>query len=82
MKIRKNKSDSIIGIIDHLELDLMRLRKALLLEGKLLKGKQKTFRSVQEYEFCGMWKNRKDIEGLSSSEWLSELRKKQWGRTQ
>ena len=74
-------SDNIIDIIDHLESDLWKLKKPLR-EGRHLKGQKKVFRSVRQYEFCGMWKDRADMEGLSSAEWLANLRKEQWGRSQ
>jgi len=82
MKGEKIKSaDKIIDIIDHLESDLWKLKK--LLRGvRLLKEQRKAFRSVREYEFCGMWKDRADMEGLSSAEWLAKLRRGQWGRSQ
>lgn len=82
MKAEKIKSaDKIIDIIDHLESDLSKLKKVLR-EVKPLKEQKKTFRSVREYEFCGMWKDRADMEGLSSAEWLAKLRRGQWSRSQ
>jgi len=82
MKGEKIKfADNIIDIIDHLESDLSKLKKALM-ERRHLKGQRKAFRSIREYEFCGMWKDRADMEGLSSAEWLAKLRREQWGRSQ
>ena len=35
-------------------------------------------RSVQEAEYFGMWADRQDMRGLSSREWLENLRKQHW----
>jgi len=37
-------------------------------------------RSVREAEYFGMWADRKDMQGLSSREWLESLRAQQWTR--
>jgi len=81
MKAKSIESDNIINMIDHLESDLSKLKSALM-QTKRLKGKRKVFRSVREYEFCGMWKDRDDMKGLSSSEWLVKLRRDHWSRNQ
>lgn len=78
---RKNakSTSSIIEIIEHIEFQLSNLREALREDG-LIKGKKSIFRSVRKYEFCGMWKDREDMKGLSSTEWLAKLRRKQWSK--
>ncbi len=37
-------------------------------------------RSVREADYFGMWADREDIRGLSSREWLNNLRSQQWAR--
>jgi len=82
MKKRRNGSAvRVIELIDHMESDLTALKKALLEDKWLVRERRKAFQSVRELEFCGMWKDRKDLNGVSSAEWLADLRRKQWGRT-
>jgi hypothetical protein len=45
------------------------------------KGKRKKFKSVREYEACGMWADREEWQGLSAEEVLERIREKAWGRT-
>ncbi|MCK4339024.1 MAG: hypothetical protein KAW92_02835 [Candidatus Cloacimonetes bacterium] len=78
---RKNakSTSNIIEIIEHIEFQLSNLRKALR-ENNSIERKKNVFRSVRKYEFCGMWKDREDMKGLSSTEWLAKLRRKQWSK--
>lgn len=81
--MKREKSTSTIGVLDiieHIESDLSKLKKAVKEIKPIVKGEKKGFRSVREYEFCGMWKDREDMKGLSSAEWLARLRREQWGR--
>jgi len=81
MKRKKTKSTAgVIEIIEHIESQLSNLKKALKETKPIIKGETKGFRSVRQYEFCGMWKDREDMKGLSSTEWLAKLRREQWGR--
>jgi hypothetical protein len=81
MKAKQISGNKILNIIGHLESDLSKLKRALA-ETRRLGGSRKALRSVREYEFCGMWKNRDDMKGLSTAEWLVKLRREQWSRSQ
>jgi len=81
MKRRKiNSTIGIIQTIEHIEAELLKLKKTIIEAESLPKKGIRASQSVHEYEFCGMWKDRKDIEGLSTIEWLSKLRREQWGK--
>ncbi|NQU73982.1 MAG: hypothetical protein HQ547_04675 [Candidatus Omnitrophica bacterium] len=80
MKEKKiNSTQYTIQIIEHIEAELSKLKETLKEAASSPKKDKKEYRSVREYEFCGMWKNRKDIEGLSTTELLSKIRREQWG---
>ena len=81
MKAKEVSGNKILDIIGHLESDLSKLKRTLA-ETKRLEGRKKTSRSLREYKFCGMWKNRDDMKGLSTSEWLAKLRREHWSRSQ
>ena len=81
----KKKSESmayIIEIIEHIESQLSNIKKVIEKTKPTEGPETEEFKSVREYEFCGMWKNREDLKGLSSSEWLAKIRREQWSRTQ
>jgi hypothetical protein len=79
MKERKiNSTLYIIQTIEHIEAELSKLKETLKEAASSPKKDKKDSQSVREYEFCGMWKDRKDMEGLSTTEWLSKLRREQW----
>ncbi|MGR3319668.1 MAG: hypothetical protein ACUZ8O_14465 [Candidatus Anammoxibacter sp.] len=81
MRIKKTKSSiNVIKIIEHIESQLSGLKKAIKETKPIIKGEKKRFLSVREYDFCGMWKDRADMKGLSSAEWLAKLRREQWVR--
>ena len=71
---------NVIEIIEHIESQLSTLKKALKGSRPNANGVKKEAPSVREYEFCGMWKDREDMKGLSSAEWLAKVRREQWGR--
>jgi hypothetical protein len=81
MKAKQISGNNILNIIGYLESDLSKLKRALAETGRL-GGSRKALRSVRKYEFCGMWKNRDDMKGLSTAEWLVKLRREQWSRSQ
>lgn len=83
MKAKELSGNKILDIIGHLESDLSKLKRALA-ETRRLERRKKTLRSrsLREYEFCGMWKERDDMKGLSSAEWLAKLRREHWSRSQ
>ena len=76
---RFETSSGILNLIDHMESDLLKLKGALMKNKHLEKKRKKTYRSVRQFEFCGMWKEREDMQGLSSADWLAKLRREQWG---
>ena len=69
----------IISDIDHLISEMAKVRRqvAALANNNQI---QHSFRSVRDAEWFGMWADREDMEGLSSREWLAQLRAQQWGR--
>jgi len=81
MKAKQNSGSNLLDIIGHLESDLSKLKRALK-ETRRLGERRKALRSVREYEFCGMWKDRDDMKGLSTAEWLAKLRREHWSRNQ
>ena len=79
MKGKRVKSGvDIVDLIHHMESDLEKLKKALLETKQVERENKKAFRSFREFEFWGMWKDREDMRGLSSAEWLARIRKEQW----
>ena len=81
MKRRKNNSTiGVIQTIEHIEAELLKLKKTLIEAEPLPKKGIRASQSVREYEFCSMWKDRKDMEVLSTIESLSKLRREQWGK--
>jgi len=79
MKWKRVKSGAdIVDLIHHMESDLEKLKKALLASQQAGKESKRSLRSFREFEFCGMWKDREDMKGLSSAEWLARIRKEQW----
>ena len=38
------------------------------------------FKPMRDYAFCGMWKGREDMRGLTAEEWLNQMRAQQWNR--
>ena len=81
--MKRKKSGSTIGaleIIEHIESQLSNLKKEVKEISPIVDEEKNSFHSIREYEFCGMWKDREDMKGLSSTEWLAKLRREQWGR--
>jgi hypothetical protein len=66
--------------IDQMAMELETLRQQLL-ESMVAKRERKKFKSVREYEACGMWADREEWQGLSTEEVLERIREKAWGRT-
>jgi hypothetical protein len=66
--------------IDQMAMELERLRQQLL-ESMAAKRERKKFKSVREYEACGMWADRQEWQGLSTEEILERIREEAWGRT-
>lgn len=83
MKRRNTKSTiNFIEIIENMESELSIQKRALKDVKPIVNGEKEEFTSILEYEFCGMWKDRDDMKGLSSTEWLAKIRREQWSRIQ
>jgi hypothetical protein len=69
---------SIVMDIDNLISEILQLRRrvAALAEDNQT---ERTMASVRDAEWFGMWADRDDMQGLSSREWLTQLRTQQWG---
>ncbi|MFH0925614.1 MAG: hypothetical protein V1872_08300 [bacterium] len=80
-KIDINYGYDLIESIEHIETELSDIKRTLLGFKGTKKNNKKKIRSIRKYQFCGMWKNRKDMKGLSTLEWLAKLRKEQWDKT-
>lgn len=68
----------IIMDIDNLISEILQVRRrvAALAEDNQTERK---LASVRDAEWFGMWADREDMQGLSSREWLMQLRAQQWG---
>lgn len=69
----------LISDIDNLINEMLQVRRrvaALANDGQ----PQKITLSVRDAEWFGMWAGRDDMQGLSSREWLDQLRAQQWAR--
>ncbi len=73
-----DRVQNIISDIDKLINELSQLRGRVAALGG--NQSQPSFRSVRDAEWFGMWADREDMRGLSSREWLRQLRTQQWGR--
>ncbi|RMD94732.1 MAG: hypothetical protein D6814_14180 [Calditrichaeota bacterium] len=80
MRTKLENAQRIISDIDHLIGEMLKLRRKVT---KLVSEKNdgnQSFRPVRETEWFGMWAGRKDMEGISSREWLKKLRDKHWNK--
>jgi len=68
-----NAVQRLISDLDHLIKEMLQVRRRVAeLAGN---GQPQTsLRSVREAEWFGMWADREDMQGLSSREWLTQLR--------
>jgi hypothetical protein len=69
----------IISDIDRLISEMSKLRRQVAALASNDQT-QHSFRSVKDADWFGMWADREDMKGLSSREWLTQLRAQQWGR--
>lgn len=83
--MRKSKArdsvESILSDMDHLITEIVELRqrvKQLAATGQR-SGHEQHVRSVRQMAWFGVWAARDDMQGLSSREWLTQLRNQQWG---
>ncbi|MDZ7360611.1 MAG: hypothetical protein ONB46_07770 [candidate division KSB1 bacterium] len=74
-----NTVQRLISDIDHLITEMLQVRRRVAdLAGN---GQPPApLRSVREAEWFGMWADRDEMQGLSSREWLTQLRNQQWAR--
>lgn len=76
----ENRVLQIISDLDRLINEILDLRRRVAALGGGVNQTQQPFRSVRESEGFGIWANREDMHGLSSRDWLTQLRTQQWGR--
>ena len=67
----------IVQEIDRLIAEMVHLRSQIAALGD---SPTQQVRSVREEPYFGMWADRQDMRGLSSREWLEDLRARQWTR--
>ncbi len=69
----------IVSDLDNLISEIMQVRRCV---AALTEDNQtaRTLASVRAAEWFGMWADREDMQGLSSREWLEQLRAQQWER--
>jgi len=74
-----NPVQRLISDIDNLINEMLQVRRRVAeLAGN---GQPKKLSaSVRDAEWFGTWAEREDMEGLSSREWLDQLRTQQWVR--
>ena len=74
-----NAADRFVADIDRVIDEMMRLRqRAVMLTA--FPASDKAFESIRESEAFGMWSDREDLQGVSSRDWLNQLRVQQWAR--
>jgi hypothetical protein len=70
--------ERIVSDLDNLINEILQVRRRV---ATLASGYQtdRSLASVRDAEWFGMWADREDMPGLSSREWLTQLRAQQWG---
>lgn len=63
--------------IDQMAMELERLRQQVV-ELITAKRRCKKFKSVREYEACGMWADRPEWEGMTTEEIVEWIRERAW----
>lgn len=71
--------DAMLRTLERIELDVAKLREQIA-DARGTARPAAGVQSVREFAFCGMWKDREDMRGLTSSEWLARLRAQHWRR--
>jgi len=69
----------IISDIDRLINEILDLRRRVAALGGGENKLNQSFRSVRESEGFGIWADREDMQGISSRDWLTNVRTQQWG---
>lgn len=69
--------DQLLDNIDRLIADMLIFRQQLLRLGKPSTPFQLS--SIRQATFFGIWADHEEMEKLSSREWLTNIRTKQWG---
>lgn len=70
--------EELLNRLDQMAIEIEQLRQQVL-EFIATKKRRKKFKSVREYEACGMWADRPEWEGLSTEEVLERIREQAWG---
>lgn len=70
--------EQVVEEIDRLIAEMAALRNQLV---HLSQAPTSPPHSVRDADYFGMWADREDMRGLSSREWLENLRARQWTRS-
>lgn len=70
--------EELLNRLDQMAIEIEKLRQQVL-ESMSAKKSRKKFKSVREYEGCGMWADRPEWEGLSTEQVLERIREQAWG---
>ncbi len=74
-----NGADRLVADIDHLIDEMMRVRQRVAAFAAT-SPVNKAFESIRESEGFGIWADREELQGVSSRDWLNQLRGQQWAR--
>ncbi len=65
---------AILAEIDRVINEMVRLRARVASSDSAV-----AFTSTRDWEIFGMWADREDMSGMSTTDWLDRLRREQWG---
>jgi len=71
--------DDMLSALERIEIEIARLKEQVA-NARVTTRSEGHVQSVREFGFCGMWKDREDMKGLTSTEWLAQLRAQHWRR--
>lgn len=74
-----NAADRLVADIDRLIEEMMQVRRRVAALAAAPPN-DKTLESIRESEGFGIWADREDLQGVSSRDWLNQLRAQQWAR--
>lgn len=77
--VQADQLQRIISDIDHLINEILDLRRRVAALGGGENKTNQSIQSVRDSEGFGMWADREDMKGLSSRDWLTQVRTQQWG---
>ena len=74
--VNNSRIEHIVQQIDRFIAEMTAFRSQLA----SLSASVRRVHSVRDTDYFGMWADREDMRGLSSREWLENLRARQWTR--